>query len=493
MAQLLTTGPVYDDGHFKYAPQIVGENDSLIFTADIDYGDIIIESYRKKNLVRKYRKVIKTGATFSYPIALVIEDLLFTEGYFVYFTAKTYFQQAVSELYMHRVNALTGEEETKETVIGQMIDLSDYKPHMPLQNWLGDYYIASSEKSRRTVIIFSFTSNTNQRIYEYIIVYNERMERIKEKEIVRESQFETIPPFVTVDEEANLYFIRAGNIVLLDYFKDYEEWNEPLKIEGVASNGRPKIATGRFMDNGNLKLAFEHITVDIEDKEENKKRDDQRAGDTQVEGIGFMELNTLYQEVRESKFNKFDATSLLDFRTFEDIEKQQLVEVNDEYSYRWINVPGHNILLAEAGPNPNEENRHFNQIVVYSFDEKGKLKWTRVIHKDQEVKRSEQSVSYAPMADTNYLYLLFEDHPDNFVGQARQAEIEKWSDSDDHIPVTAKIRLTSGEMELLPRNDLKVEDFVFQPVYSRQLNTLGPVYIFMKDKGDYRLARLDLN
>lgn len=490
LAQNLKTGPVYEDAFYDYAPQILGAKDSLLFAADIDRNQIVIESYRKDDLSRKYHKVIETNASIQYPRVVLIKDLFYTNGYFVYFTAMTNFRFAVSELYMHRINALTGEEEPKETIIAQMLDLSDYQLGMPLENWLGEYFISYSENGNRTAVVFSFINNANRKVYEYIMLFDENMQRIKEKEIIRESLAETIPPGILVDKEGNLYFLRGNDIVLLDYFNDYEEWAEPLSMEGVASNGQLQIGAVKFRNNGNLVLAVEHLTTDIEDTDENKERENRKAGDTQIEGMGYMEINTLYQELKHSKLLPLDSSLLEELQTFEHKEKGWEAEMNDEYTYEWKFLPEQTILIGEAGFDGTAFQDYFNQLVVFCYSKEGDLQWTKVIHKKQQSKEAYTS-SYASFFDSEYLYLLYNDDPDNYLNNIPKAEIDKWKEKSDNVPVLARLDLKTGEGMVKSRPDIRVEDFAFQPVFARQVDAGEPLYIFMKDGRDYRLAQIN--
>jgi hypothetical protein len=394
LAQELTVGPTYEDAFDHYAPQVIGENDSLLFVVDLDPVDIVFESYRKSDLSRELYTKLKAKIRYKIPRPNFLLHMFYVDGYFVYFTENIDVKTAISELHMHRVNVLTGKKETDEIIISQTVSLASLASGRVPINQLGNYDIASSQSGKRTAVVFSFVNYETQRIYEYIFVYDNDLRKIKTKQFIRASFENTIQGEIIIDEEANIYYLAGNELVFLEYFTDYEEWREPLPTEGLALNGNLFLQKPEFREDGNMVSVLEHLTTDIRTYKGNKNKKDRKEGDTQIEGLMFVEMNTLNKETKVARMNAIPEKVLKEIRTIKDRQERWDAEMNNEYYYSWHFTPNQDILVGEVSPTPDNDERNYGNIIVFSFGHNGQINWSSTIRKDQNPSFSEGNVSY---------------------------------------------------------------------------------------------------
>ncbi len=496
-AQKLKSGPVYEAEWHSYYPNIRGQDENNVYLANKDSQDIIVEAFDKNTLKRVYSKRYEDMVPFGKLKSLInLEKILFIDGSILVFVSGGYFDGSYSELYVHRIEAVTGKKLSTDTLIHKKIeDLPVFSTHEKLANRLGSYRIHSCKGNKRFVVNYATRNYELERYFDQIMVLNGEMEVLLNKEFVRKKASELVPANVDVDSEGSLYYLEDNNIVFLDFYQEYEEWREPLPSNIFESNAFPSRITATFNNEGNLIITAAYVTEDIKDTDENKPRPETREGDTQVEGIVYIEVDAFNKEIAKVQVNKFDKAFLDEFKTEDYIKYNEEAEFNNVFTwfqYRFTDsatiLIGHEVPKIQGVPNFD-----YKSLVAFSFDREGRLNWAHHIPKWQVANEKNTIYGYMSFLGEEKLHIFFNDDEGNFEGDQRQVlDLRKLNHSKYAIPVLYSIDLKTGKMEYkVERAWGNDKDLKLDPYLSEYSEQGAPVFIFAKDRRDYRLSRID--
>ncbi len=483
----------------NYEPRIRGEDESSLYVADVFLSDVILESFDKRTLKKNYHKEYRIIPKHGIKSILELKRTLFIDGYFVLFVSGQYFDDSHSELYVHRFKASTGEKESMDTLMYTRIeDLPIISTQQKLANRLGRYQIQASPDKEHIVIHYANLHYEIGRFFEQIVVLDKELQVVKNKEFVQEKESQLIPKGIEVDNEGSIYYIDGNELVFRDIYQDYEEWREPLPTDLFESNASPVDITGAFNPAGNLIVTASYLTEDTEDTDENKEGKETREGDTQIEGMVFLEVDGFNKEIVKAKVSRFDKTFLDEFKDKYHVKRGQEAEFNNILSrFRYSFTDNYTILIGHSVPGLIGTGMYmYGSVVVFCFDEEGTLSWAHRIPKFQIFKTNWKSTltGYQNYLDDDYLYIFFQDDEDSFEGNKRNVLKLKTLDNNKHaVPVVYKFNLKTGKMEydLMRRWDTD-EKLKLDPHYGYQGEVGEPLYIFGKHKKHYRISRIDL-
>ncbi|MEQ9262625.1 MAG: hypothetical protein RLP14_05625 [Owenweeksia sp.] len=486
-SQSIKVGPMVEAEFVQFEPYIRGEDKQNIYVADFYYEDLIVESFDKATLRQNYRKTFELDIKETARYKLELESFLFLDGYFIYLISGNYYRDSYSELYVHRINASTGVKEPIDTILHQKGGEGDAGT--------GYYRIHTSKNKTRLIVHYISPNEELERYYEKLVLLDSEMNTIIEKEYVKSDKDELISFNKIIDDEGSIYYLEGNEFVFLDYYQDYEEWREPLPNDIFESNARPSRINGGFNNKGNLVVTAMYLTEDAENTDENKPYMERLQGDHQLEGIVYFEIDGFNKEIIKAKVSKFDQAFIDEFLTENMIKDEMEAEVNNlfnSFSFKFLDDA--TVLIGESVPNSAKpDERLFNDMVVFVFNEDGSLRWGHRIHKSQLWNNGNKTTSYFSFSDEGNIYVLFQDYDRNFEGNKREQYNLRLADKAKYvIPVLYRFDKVTGENDYeVRRNWNSGKELKLNPNFADQSEPGDPIYVFIKYREDYRLARIN--
>lgn len=503
-----------EDKH--YDPTIIGEDEEAIYSvAYMSSGnEILFEKYDKRKLNRKYSTKIPVPSEGRRKFDL--ERISFLGDHFVVFASYYDKKEKTYELraFTYTVDKL--KEVDEHEIFVEKVEKRRRK---------GDFDVHTSKNKESLLIHFTTYYKETGVTIEKIKLYDKSMEMLVEKEYKAEGVNVASLNNLIVDDEGSIYFIKNGDVVILDATVDYEEWSEPIEAEGIESNGY--LGTVHFSLNpeGDLILVSRYITRDLRGSDEKKNKKDRKKGDTQVEGIYIMKVNGFSKETEIAKLNKFDQEFIDQFLTEEDIKKGNSAEMNNDYkSFQFLfKEDGGVVFVTEqqkllrsysSSGSLIAEYYYYNDIVAFNFSPDGELIWGNRIPKSQlfywkstmlfGLKRGPYGVSwgsvpyhyrghYSYMAGLtdDKLFFVFNDNEKNVPIQDDSKKRTVMKSVKKAIPVIYTVDLETGhktkEMDL----SLVAANAHLKPRVSYQKTPSDPLYIFGMTKKAFRYGKIE--
>lgn len=498
-AQKIKTGPIYEADEIKHIPQIMLEDEDKIYLVEPDIQNFIVEAFDKNTLKRIYSKKIEgifpqrdvvTKAT--------IEKVLYIDGSIMVVLSGASVQGGSTELLACKIDPKTGNKiETKQLYSANIEDVPKVGVSGRMWGRLGFYKIYISKNKKRFLAHYKRYNFDLAKFYEQLILFDSDMNVVLRKELDRESTNTMIPDEgVEVDDEGSIYYLQNNNIVFLDYFQNYDEWKEPLPKDIFSINAEPSKVTATFNNQNHLIITAAYVTKDIEDTEEFKLKRDTKEGDTQVEGMIFIEVDPFEKEILKVKVDMFDKSFLNEFKTKKHIKKGYEAEFeNDLTLFRYHFVGNKTILLGHKYEKLEGVGVYYEHIVIFLFDENGELTWVHRIPKRQAstVSLVNEVCGYLSFIANDKVHVFFQDAKGNFKGEKRNTlnlgtlMIEK-----EALATVYTIDIDSGEMDYKAYADWNLEkDLALDPYQGTQKEEGAPIFIFGDDDDKYCLYRLD--
>ncbi len=507
LAQKLVKGSVNKAREKTFKPNIMGEDDKNIYIADMrvdNFGSpyLIIESFSKFTLERNYSKEFPIDLTGSMREMRRLESVTFLDGNIIYLVSSTRRTKKgddgerdhISELQAFLIDGETGDILPVDTIIKTNFqDLPAVGGASKFYGRIGRYDVTTSKNNKRMLVTYTSHNYELERTFQRIYVFDAKLNLIKEQELIKseDEADELIPKSVTVDDEGSIYYLEDGDLVLLDYFKDYEEWREPMPNDIFESNADASHISGTFDKDGDLVITASYYTTDVEDTEENKEKWETKEGDTQLEGVIFMKVNTLDKEIAQVEVSKFDQDFIDEFLNEDLIEDGLDAEVNDVFNrFRYDFTDEATYVVGEA-LEKGKKGTNYNDMVVYSFDMEGKLRWAHRVPRIQEGNYELTTHGVMTFFDEQYIYLLFQDEKDNIDEMGKRDVMDPYPlDHDIHaVAVLYRFNKETGEFNYSVRPDWNSgKYFKINPNFS--LTSKEGIFVFMKDEKEYQLARI---
>jgi hypothetical protein len=322
-----------------YLPQILGENEDELYGVSYEDEVITIETFDKESLSSTSYREIEIEELRG--TAEDLERLSFINGKVVYFTSLKSFRDQTYELIMQTIDPETGEVSEKQSICEASLSYSKIYTNIFIS------------KNRKKILVRFFVNNfeTGQ-IVERLMLYNEDLELITEREYTESAKGINRNSGLVVDDEGSVYFIQSNEVVILDAFNEFEEWREELPVDDLevgAYYSQISITLNKDMDPV---ITAYYVTKDLKDldrKKVNKARKDRAEGDTQVEGVVFFKINSLDKELEVAKHTIFKQDYIEMFENKEDRKRNYDPEIQNEYNInRIISLKnGETLLLGE--------------------------------------------------------------------------------------------------------------------------------------------------
>ena len=506
-AQVLVKGPVNRAKEKTFKPNIMGEDEKHIFVADMrvdnfGYPYLIIECFEKTSLERLYTKEFAIDLTGSMREMRRLESVTFLDGNIVYLVSSTRRTKKgddgerdhISELQAFLIEGQTGEILPVDTIVKTNFqDLPAVGGANKFQGRIGKYEVSTSKNNKRMLVTYTSHNYEIERTFQRIYVFDSKLNLVKEQELIKSADdaHELIPRSVTVDDEGSIYYLEGSDLVLLDFYKDYEEWREPMPQDIFESNADATHISGTFDENGDLIITASYVTTDIEDTDENKDKYETREGDTQLDGVIYMKINTLDKEIDIVEVSKFEEELTDEFLNEDLVDDELDAEINDVFNrFRYDFSGDHTYVVAEALAK-GKKGTNYNDMLVYSFNNEGKLEWVHRVPRMQEGNYELSTHGVMTFFDDKYIYLLFQDEKDNFDEQGKRDIMDPYPlDHDIHaVAVLYRFNKETGEFNYTYRPDWNSgKYFKINPNFS--LTSEEGIFVFMKDERDYQLARI---
>ena len=503
MAQKLVKGPINKASEKTFKPNIMGENEDNIFIADMrvdnmGYPYLIIESFSKTTLERNYTKEFKitVGGYRS------LESVTFLDGNIVYLISSIRRtkkdadgeRENISELEAFLIDGETGEISPSDTIVkSNYQDMPAVSGMSKYYDRIGRYEVTTSKNNKRMLVTHTTHSKKLERTFQRIYVFDAQLNLIKDQQLIKaaEDAHELVPRSVTVDDEGSIYYLEDGDLVLLDFYKDYEEWREPMPNDIFESNADASNISGTFDTNGDLIITASYYTTDLEDTDENKEKQETREGDTQLEGVVFMKINTLDKEIETVEVSKFEQDFIDEFLNEDLVDDGLEAEVNDVFNRFSYDFTDEATYVVGEALEQGKKGTNYNDMVVYSFDTDGKLKWAHRVPRFQEGNYELTTHGVMTFFNEEYIYLLFQDEKDNFDELGKRDIMDPYPlDHDIHaVAVMYRFNKETGEFNYSMRTDWNSgKYFKINPNFS--LTSDEGIFVFMKDEREYLLARI---
>lgn len=507
-AQKLEKGPVNKQKEKTFKPNIMGEDESSIFIADIrldnlGYPILIVESFSKTTLERNYTEEFEIDVTTaSVAVGNKLESVTFLDGNIVYIISSTRRtkknedgeRENISQLIAFLIDGDTGESLPADTLIHTNFQgipaISSMSKYM---DRIGKYEVTTSKNNKRMLVTYTSHNFKLERTFQEIYVFDNQLNLIKKQELIKaqDEADDLIPARVSVDDEGSIYYLEDGDLVLLDFYQDYEKWREPMPSDIFESNADASNITGNFDKNNDLIITASYYTTDVEDTDENKERNETKEGDTQLEGVIYIKVNTLDKEIAKVKVSKFEQEFIDEFLNEDLVDDGLEAEINDIFNrFRYDFTDDATYVVGEA-LEQGKKGMNYNDMVVYSFDNDGVLRWAHRVPRLQEGNYELTTHGVMTFFDEEYIYLLFQDEKDNFDEKGKRDIMDPYPlDHDIHaVAVMYRFNKETGEFNYTVRPDWNTgKYFKINPNFS--LTSEEGIFVFMKDEKEYQLARI---
>jgi hypothetical protein len=508
-AQNLFKGEVYDILGTSFHPNIIGEGETNIFVADIksDYrGGITmtLEAFNKKTLDRSFSKEYQVATARNPLSAMYLEAVSVLDGDVIYIVNSVRVKRKTSSsttevssaLKAFRIDGETGLISDSKTLISKSFqEPSDNNAFSANRRSTYSYSVVTSPNNKRIMVSLTTRDAELNRFFQKIHVFDSELNLLKEKELIKSEDelYELVPGGVTMDDEGSIYYWDQ-ELVILDYYKDYEEWREPVPMDNFESNADLGSISGSFDSQGDIVITGTYLTTDIENTSEPKMREERMKGDTQLEGLMFMKVNTMNQEIELVRISKFEQNLIDEFLTKDLLDQSLEPEVNDVFNSFSYDFSGdHTYVIGEAVEIEKKAAR-FGDLLVCSFDKEGNLDWAHRVPRLQKSKSKLSCYGLMTFFDSDYIYLLFQDEKSNFneKGERNELGLKELSGDAFAVPVLYRFDKKTGAMNYSVRPRwTSGGTFVINPNYS--LTTNDGIYVFMKDENNYRLTRISFD
>lgn len=503
-----------EDKH--YDPTIIGEDEDAIYSVTYRYGgdEILFEKYDKRKLNRKYSTKIPVPSEGRKQFDL--ERISFLGDHFVVFASYYDNKQKTYELraFTYTVDKLR--EVDEHEIFVEKVEKRRRK---------GDFDVYTSKNKESLLIHFTTYYKETGVTIEKIKLYNKSMELLVEKEYEAEGENVAALNNLIVDDEGSIYFIRKGEVVILDANVDYEEWSEPIEAGGIESNGYLGAIHFALSPEGDLVLVSRYMTRDLRKSDEKKNKNDRKKGDTQVEGIYIMKVNGFSKETEVAELNKFDQEFIDQFLTEKDIKKGNSAEMNNEYkAFQFLFKDDGGVVfvteqqkLIRSYSNGNlvGETYYYNDIVAFNFSPEGELIWGNRIPKSQifywrsmifGFKRGPYGMSwgtipyhyrdhYSYMAGLtdDKLFFIFNDNKKNVPIQDDSQKRTVMTSVKKAVPVIYTVDLETGHKTKEMHLSLVAANAHLKPGVSFQKTPAEPLFIFGMTKKSFRYGKIEFD
>lgn len=419
------------------------------------------------------------------------------DGHYYLFTRGVFKKEDISELYLHRIDANTGNLVSKDTILSEKIEDIAALSSLQKVNYRSGQYSFHLSRKRNKILIHYIRKNTESKVFtENLILYDTEMNQILRKDFVKSDYRDVIRTSKALDEEGSLFYMgRNRELIFLDFYKEWETWEEPFPDLPLASNAKVGDLVYNYDPYGNVILIGLHKTIDAEETNENKYYKETKEGDSQIEGLFFIKADGFNKELLEVKLNPFDKKFTDLFRTENDIEEGFDAEMNDLYSdYTMLFADSMTFLVAQRSYRVIESQVRYRDLVVFAFSSKGDLMWSDRINNSQLYWKENYLAGFEAFVMSNKLQILFHDHEENFEGRNRESlDLEELSREKDAMMVRVQYDLKTGRrtLEKEPTWSFDEEYFIrFGYIFKSKFE--NRIYMFQSNEDlEYRPAYLE--
>ncbi len=496
-----------------YLPTIVGESEKELYGIHYEDETIFVETFDKKRLRSLGKRAVEMVELRG--VTEELELLTYLNDEVVFFTSLFNYRDDKFDLIAQKVDPKTGKITDKVTLFEKPIDKRRHK---------GSYDVYLSKNRKRVLVrTYTYYKETDQTI-ENLLLFDDKLDLITEREYTEKGNEVNLSSSLLVDDEGSIYFIQSGAVVILDAFNDFEEWREDLPTDNLTvGSSYNKITITLNKDLDPVITAY-YVTKDLEDqdrKKVNKSRANRKEGDTQVEGVIFIKINSLDKELEVAKHTEFDDDFIKLFKTEEDIKRNYDPEIENAFSSNRIYSldNGETLLIGEVVYRLVSQDQNgsvtsisyfYQDMIMVHFSASGDILWKDRLPKRQRYYWTKAILGYGGSAGYSFLlfpdgvqqyfyeraikvgdkvYLTYNDMPENRAGNSYTHELKEFRKFKKGVPVVQTIDLASGSRNGEIVRSLVKPKFWLKPrsMYASKLS--DDVYYFITYKKKMHLAR----
>lgn len=330
-----------------------------------------------------------------------------------------------------------------------------------------------------------------------------------------------------LDNEGSVYFIRPGEVVILDKNIDYEYWSQAIYFE--------EMPLGGFFNNLSIKLSKDnHLFVfgtyrgtDCYEDIKGKNSKLVKNGDTQVEGAFLMKIDGFSKEVEIAKVTYFDQSFIDQFKTERDIKRKKELELDKlggETRY-FPKSDGGMVVIMETGHGGGIGIHnvigtiwyYYSDLVVFNFNAEGEMVWTKRVPKKQRnfivlsilppfvfytpngirtplsSFSEELNFSYIAGLSDDRIYLVYNDHRKNKSRIRDFDKLKSMGTIRKSVPTVVAIDLETGAKTKRSDYGFASGDAKIQYTLARQKEQGDTLIIFASKKKKYKYGFVNLN
>ncbi len=383
----VTWGPSLESGSKYSDPKILGEDDNFLYAVDFINQrkvDFILERIHKKTLKRELINDLEMpgGEEFYF----TYEGMDFLNGNFVLF-ASTYDKEQNNSL----LKSFTIDAESGKYIDNQLL----FENEVEKENRKGLYRMYKSEFGEMRMFHYLTYYKKQKKTKEVFLLLNGDLEKVLDKTLFHEKYSNNAAYNYLLDDEGSIYFKRKNNIVVYDANLEYEEWSQEIDLKEGELGAYLADFTFRINADNSLILTGSYYTVDGKNTDENKSYWERMEGDTQVEGMFYMEIDGISKETRLVKLSRFKTEFIDQFRTERDIKKGRAAEINEiPTRARTIYKKDGGLILVTENYSSiryfddkgklDGEDFYYSDLLIFNFSTEGQLLWATRIPKNQK-------------------------------------------------------------------------------------------------------------
>ncbi len=504
-AQNLEMGPMLETPYKSFTPQILELRNGLLYAADFEKSEhfsealpdeIILQVYNQNTLDLKLNVQIEPREVFERRQSVSLMEVALLGNYFVCFYRGFTPTGNLVEVYAQRVNSQTGAVEVLDTIFSKKVQHpGELESEAIIYQKLGLLNLCMNTTKSRILIHHIALSPSSEDYIERVLLLDENLAPLLTRDFILRNPEDGMAMNKLVDSQGSVYSYSNRKMVMLDFTRGYQRLEQPIPDKLIPANAFVRQLCATIHDNGNIAWAGLYGTVDLEDTEENKDASETRRGDTQIEGVVYLEVDAATKQLKRTRRSKFSEDLINEFLNEELMKYHLDTEINDVFtSFEFFRVQDFSCLIGEAADYNNPAGVNYNDLLLTTFDEMGEVLWVHRLPKLQSYGPVNRATGYLSFSDDETLYILFQDDLENFEEGVRKVyDLRKANHHKYLIPVLYSFNKETGNFLYEPKLNWKFgKDLKILPAQAYQSEEGEPVYVFLRGDENYRLSRFSL-
>ncbi len=499
-----------------YVPKIFGEDSDFLYAYDVHKKYIVLEQIDKKKMKSLYYRKLEIPSRKRRKFE--IEEIRLQDGVIQVFASYyTRWKRTVS-LECIEFDAGSSKYLGKKEIIKKDVDKRLRQGHINVR-----------------------VSDNNEFVFVHFSAYYKKLDHVKEEFHLYDSKLESLiikkrvlenynkPPVFNylLDNEGTVYFTRGSEIVILDRNIDYEYWSQIIYHKDMPLGGFLGDLSLTLTPSNEIVIFGSYFGTDYYEDEKGKNSKLVKNGDTQAEGAFFMKMNGFSKEIVVSEISRFDQSFIDQFKTEKDIKKNRELELNSiaGQSRFYPKSDGGMVVITETydlsgfalGGYLAGAWFYHKDLLVYNFDPKGKMLWSKRVPKKQvqmeiaslfppfvlftrngvktwwTVESSRLKLSYVAGLSDDRIYIVFNDHSKNKSRVHDFEDLKSMGNIRKSVPTVVSIDLKTGAKTKRSDYGFASGDAKIQYTMARQKQQGDTLFLFAAKRKKYKYGFVDLN